>query len=309
MVSGIGDNKGTKLRRMVLGFQGGSNSTVLISILVYQLEMFINSGLLPTLTLWEMFNIMKLDYILPLLNTGTIGKTKQVLNVLTKLNTGVYGYSLNLEMTGSSYHSLINNFIVANLKIQTSFCIGKCSVWSKEKGKIYNLKNCQNLTLSEISDTNRLFTKIYGNHCRDQSTLDWSMDLFTSNFLQSKSLKIQLPGIYEKAEIYIYYHNYSIDGKEDQLLIRLQDERILKIINTSLLLNGKRYFIFSETMNQRMAYSWEEAEELCSQYESHLPIFNSQSDVQDLVDIILRAAWTGPIRMIFIGLKVSRDIF
>ena len=150
---------------------------------------------------------------MPLLNIGTTGKTNQVLDILTKLNSGVYGYSLNIEMTGSSYHSLINNSLVANLKIQTSFCIGKCSVWNKEKGKIYNFKNCQNLMLSEISDNKGLFTKIYDNHCRDQSTLDWSMDLFTSNFLQSRSLKIQLPGIYEKAEVYIYYHNYSIDGK------------------------------------------------------------------------------------------------
>ena len=163
--------------------------------------------------------------------------------------------------------------------------------------------------LREISVNKGLFTKIYDNHCRHQSTLDWSMDLFTSNFLQSRSLKIQLPGIYEKAKVYIYYHNYSIDGTQDQLMIRLPDERILKIINTSLLLNGKRYFIFSETMDQRMAYSWEEAEKLCSQNESHLPIFSSQSDVQDSVDIILRAAWSGPIRMVYIGLKVSRDFF
>ena len=309
ILSGIGRDKGTKLRQMYLEFQGGSNSTVLISIFVFRLEMLINSGLLPNLTSWEMFNIMSPDYILPLLNISTIGKTKQVLDILTKLNSGVYGYSLNIEMTGSSYRSLINNSVVANLKIQTSFCIGKCSVSNKEKGKIYNFKNCQNLMLREISDNKGLFTKIYDNHCRHQSTLDWSMDLFTSNFLQSRSLKIQLPGIYDKAEVYIYYHNYSIDGTQDQLIIRLQDERILKIINTSLLLNGKRYFIFSETMDQRMAYSWEEAEKLCSQNESHLPIFSSQSDVQDLVDIILRAAWTGPIRMVYIGLKVSRDFF
>ena len=139
---------------------------------------------------------------------------------------------------------------MANLKIQTKFCIGKCSVWNKEKGKIYNFTNCNTLMASDISDTKGLFAKIYDNHCRDQSSLDWSMDLFTSNFLQSRSLKIQLPGIYEKAKVYIDYHNYSIDGKEDQLVIRLQDERILNIINASLLLNGKRYYIFPETMNQ-----------------------------------------------------------
>ena len=307
LLSGIGHDKGTKLKQMFLGFQGGSNSTVLISILVYRLKILKDSGLVSTLTSWEMLNIMSPDYILPLLNISTIGKSKQVLDILTKLNSAVYGYSLNIEMTGSSFHSLKHNAVVANLKIQTRFCIGKCLVSNKEKGNIYNLKNCQTLMPSDISNTKGLFTKIYDNHCRDESTLDWSMDLFTYNFLQSRSLKVQLPGIYEKAKVYIYYHNYSIDGTQDRLMIRLQDERILKIVDTSLLLNGKRYYIFHETMNQRIGYSWEEAEKLCNQYESHLPIFSSQTDVQDLIDIILRAAWTGPIRMVFIGLRVSKD--
>ena len=79
ILSGIGHDKGTNLKQIFMGFQGGSNSTVLISILVFPLEMLITSGLVPTLTLWEMFNIMSPDYILPLLNIGTIGKSKQVL--------------------------------------------------------------------------------------------------------------------------------------------------------------------------------------------------------------------------------------
>ena len=62
---------------------------------------------------------------------------------------------------------------------------------------------------------------------------------------------------------------------------------------------------FPKTMNKSKVYSWQEAKELCIKFKSHLPIFRSQSDVQDLIDIILRAAWTGPIRMLFIGLKVS----
>ena len=53
-------------------------------------------------------------------------------------------------------------------------------------------------------------------------------------------------------------------------------------------------------------YTWMEAEELCiNLYGGHLPSISSQSDVQDLVNIILRAVWIGPIRMIYIGLKVS----
>ena len=309
VLSGIGYHKGTKLKQIYLGFQGGSNSTVLISLVVGHLAMLKESGLLSTLTSWEMFNIISWNYILPLVKIGTTDKTKQLLDILTKLNSAVYGYSMNINITGSSLHSLINNFLVANLKIETKFCITKCLVYDKERQKIFDSTNCQTLVASDISDTKGLFEKIYDNHCKNQSTLDWSMDLFTSNFLQSQNLKIQLPGIYEKAELYIYYNNHSMDAKEDQFIITLQDERIMKIVNSSLLLNNKIYYIFPETINKPTVYSWKEAEKLCSQYESHLPIFSSQSDVQDLVDIILRAAWTGPIRMIFIGLRVSKDMF
>lgn len=56
---------------------------------------------------------------------------------------------------------------------------------------------------------------------------------------------------------------------------------------------------------QRFIYSWVEAEEYCiRKHGGHLPSFSSQSDVDDLIDILLRATWTGPIRMIYIGLMV-----
>ena len=306
ILTGIGASKGTKLKLIYLGFQGGSNSTVLISLLVDHLERLNENGLISALTSWEIFNIISSNYILPFLNISTIGKTKQLLNVLTKLHSGAYGYSMNIKMNGRLFHSLYDNFVLTNIKIQTKFCISKCIVKRELMQHIYDFKDCQTLVDSDIFDTKGLFAKMYDNHCTDQSTLDWSMDVFASNFIQSRSLKIQLPGIFEKAEIWLNYHNYSIDGKEDQLIIRLEDERILKIINTSLILNGKSYHIFPETINQKVVYSWKEAEELCIQRGSHLPILNSKSDVQDLVNIILRAAWTGPIRMVFIGLRVSK---
>ena len=78
---------------------------------------------------------------------------------------------------------------------------------------------------------------------------------------------------------------------------------------TSLLLNGKQYYIFPENINQGQVFSWKEAKKLCIKYESNLPILSSQSDIQDLVDVIVRAAWAGPIRMIFIGLQVSRKMY
>ena len=137
------------------------------------------------------------------------------------------------------------------------------------------------------------------------------MDLFKSNFRQSRSLKIQLPGIYEKAEIHINSHNHSTGIDKDQLSIRWFDRQIIETINSSLLLSGKKYLIFPETIyvNKRKIYSWNEAEEFCTKYESHLPTFSSQSDVQDLIDVVVRVAWTGPIRMIFIGLRVSMHVF
>ena len=145
--------------------------------------------------------------------------------------------------------------------------------------------------------------------CTTKSTLAWSIDLHTSDLLTSRGLEVLIPGIYEKAGVHFYYHNYAIGRNEDQLIIKWQDKRIIQRVNSSLLLNGKQYYVFSENMNRRKVYSWKEAKDFCIKYESNLPIFRSQSDVQDLVDIILRAAWTGPMRMLFIGLQVRNRCF
>ena len=157
---------------------------------------------------------------------------------------------------------------------------------------------------SDVLDTKGLIAEIYDNHCTTKNTLDWSMDLYASDLLTSGGLEVLLPGIYEKAEVHFNYHNYSIGRNEDQLIIKWQDKKIIQRVNTSLLVNGKQNYIFYENMNQRKVYSWKETNELCIKYESNLPNFGSQSDIPDLVDIILRAAWTGPMRMIFIGLQV-----
>ena len=188
---------------------------------------------------------------------------------------------------------------MAILKIQTRFCICKSPIKFSMSKPILNLKKCDTLMFSDI------FTEIYDNHCTTKSTLDWSMKFYESDILKSKGVEVVLPGIYEKAGVHIYYHNYSIEQNQDQLKVEWQDKKILQIVNTSLLLNGKQYYILSETINQGKVYSWKEAKEICIKYESNLPILSCQSDIHDLVDIILRAAWTGPMRMIFIGLQVS----
>ena len=208
-------------------------------------------------------------------------------------------------MKANSFQSHTSSTIVAILKIQTKFCIVKCLVNNDINRVIFNVNKCNTLVSSDILDTKDLFTKIYNHHCTSQSTLDWSIDLHASDILTSKGLQVLLPGIYEKAELYICYHNYSKEINKDKIKITWNDKRIIQTANTSLLLNGKKYYVFSEIVNQRKVYSWKEAKEFCTKFESNLPIFASQSDIQDFVDIILRAAWTGPIRMIFIGLQVS----
>ena len=301
----IDRDKDTKVNKIFLKLKGGSYSSVLISLYMHQLEVFNVSGILSTLTSWQMFNIISSNYIVPFKTIDTKDKTKQSLNILTNLNSVPYGYSLYLAIKGNIFPLHTNNAIVAILKLQTKFCIYKCSIRNNLTGIIFGQKYCKTLVSSDIFDTKGLIAEIYDNHCTTKSTLDWSMDLYASDLLTSGGLEVLLPGIYEKAAVQFYYHNYSIGRNEDQLIIKWQDKRIVRRVNTSLLLNGKQYYIFYENMIKRKVYSWKEANELCIKYESNLPIFGSQSDVQDLVDIILRAAWTGPMRMIFIGLQVK----
>ena len=304
ILSIIKRDKDTKVNKIFLKLKGGSYSSVLISLFMHQLEVSNVSGILSTLTSWQMFNIMSSNYIVPFKTIDTEDKTNQSLNILTNLNSVPYGYSLYLEIKAKSFPLYTNNAIVANLKLQTKFCIFKCSIRSNLTGIIFGRKNCKTLVSSDISDTKGLIAEIYDNHCTTKSTLDWSMDLYASDLLTSGGVEVLLPGIYAKAQVHFYYHNYSIGRNEDQLIIKWQDKKIVQRVNTSLLLNGKQYYIFYENMIQRKVYSWKEANEHCIKYGSNLPIFGSQSDVQDLVDIILRAAWTGPMRMIFIGLQV-----
>ena len=280
--------------------KGGSYSTILVS-LIHQVKVLNELGI--SSTLWQMFNTMSSRYSVPLITINSKHKTKQFLNLLTNFNP--YGYSLHLEIRGRSFHSHIKKTVMAILKIQTRFCICKSPIKFSMSKPILNLKKCDTLMSSDILDTKGLFTEIYENHCTTKSTLDWSMKFHAFDLLKSKGLEVVLPGIYEKARVHMYYHNYSIERNEDQLKVEWQDKKILQIVNTSLLLNGKQYFILSETINQGKIYSWKEAKEICIKYESNLPILSRQSDIQDLVDIILRAAWTGPMRMIFIGLQVS----
>ena len=95
---------------------------------------------------------------------------------------------------------------------------------------------------SDVLDTKGLIAEIYDNHCTTKNTLDWSMDLYASDLLTSGGLEVLLPGIYEKAEVHFYSHNYSIGRNEDQLIIKWQDKRIVQRVNNSLLLNDNTIY-------------------------------------------------------------------
>ena len=301
-LSGIAHNKDTKLTKIFFCLQGGSYSSLLVSLSVRQLELL---GIISPLTSWH----TSLNYIVPLINIDTRDKTKQLLNILTNFYSVSFGYLLHLTIKENSFSSLTNNAIVATLKIQTKFCIRKCLAEIVPKRIISDLKKCNTLISNDMSDTRGLFKEMYGDYCTTNSTLDWSMDVYAPDLFKSRGLEVLLPGIYENVEVHIYYHNYSINTNKGMLKIEWQDKKIMQRVNTSLLLNGKQYYIFPENINQGKVFSWNEAKKLCIKYESNLPILNSQSDIEDLVDVIVRAAWAGPIRMIFIGLQVSRKVY
>ena len=140
--------------------------------------------------------------------------------------------------------------------------------------------------------------------CNDGSTLDWMKKVKLSHFKNNQELRILLPGIYEIVNL-SFPNNPESDAFNYSLRISWQNKNILKTINGSLELKKKQFFIFSPGRNKTNIFSWLEAEEFCVQRGGHLPSFSSQSDVQDLINIILRAAWTAPIRMIYIGLNVG----
>ena len=99
-----------------------------------------------------------------------------------------------------------------------------------------------------------LFKEMYDDYCTTNSTLDWSMDVYAPDLFKSRGLKVLLPGIYENVEVHIYYHNYSINTNKGMLKIEWQDKKIMQRVNTSLLLNGKQYYIFPENINQGQVF-------------------------------------------------------
>ena len=136
--------------------------------------------------------------------------------------------------------------------------------------------------------------------------LHWSKALALFR-LNNTGVKVLLPGFYKEAVINIsrITENLSQSNQFSHLNVRWHDTNIFPTVNKSFQLNGKQYQIFTPIIFSNEMYTWTEAEHQCIKHGSHLPSISSQSDVQNLVHILLIAVWTGPIRMIYIGLKVN----
>lgn len=223
------------------------------------------------------------------------------LNPLRELNSLPYGYLLKVILKDLKLSPNILNITIFQIVVQSKFCIFKCH---RTPNTGYQLEQCETLDRNDFRDTKKISKILYMKCCNDGSTLDWMKKVKLSHFKNNQELRILLPGIYEIVNL-SFPNNPESDTFNYSLRISWQNKNILKTINGSLQLKKKQFFIFSPGRNKTNIFSWLEAEEFCVQRGGHLPSFSSQSDVQDLINIILRAAWTGPIRMIYIGLNVG----
>ena len=62
IASGISNGKDTKFNEIDLKFQGGSNSVVLVSLIVHHVQMLKEIDFVSGLTSWQMFNIVSANF-------------------------------------------------------------------------------------------------------------------------------------------------------------------------------------------------------------------------------------------------------
>ena len=277
-----------------LAIKGGSSSSMLLRFKL------LSSNLSTQEKRLKACSNMLQKYKIPL------GSNLTTFELLKNVTTVTYGQILNISMSTEHFKTYTFENSTVQFTIKSSFCYYKCV-------EIATMHYCKVLNVFDPFDTES--SKVYGNKCdKDKKykkyILHWSQILTLPHFDNSKVIStVLLPGIYEQVKIHIS-HTQTIlllPNQSSCIDVTWQDTNILQKVDISLQLNGKQYQIFTEPSNSDKMYTWMEAERKCVDHDGHLPSIISQSDVQDLVDIILRAVWTGPIRMIYIGLKVRNE--
>ena len=246
---------------------------------------------------WKTCGSMSQKYQIPIMSNVS----STVFDLLSNALTVTYGKILNIVLSTEYSGGYTFMDYTVQLIIKSLFCFFKHIRPSlMDYSKVLNEY--------DPFDTESLFSEMYDNKCNgnDVYRLHWSQIMALPHCNNTKVLsRVLLPGIYEQATIKIS-HTSSQQTHLLYLDVTWTDTNILEKVDISLQLNGRQYQIFKHPRKSNIMYTWMEAEELCIHlYSGHLPSISSQSDVQDLVNIILRAVWIGPIRMIYIGLKVS----
>ena len=151
------------------------------------------------------------------------------------------------------------------------------------------------------------FYEAHLNKCSVNHTLEWHMPVTASTFRAEQSMNISLGG-------YIRTAKFDFDQLSPKVvascpncyfMIKWVDSKILTTVPSTLILDSKQYSIYPSTEISGRMYSWYEAETFCNGHGAHLPSFSGRNDVLNLIRILERAVWTGPVRVIFIGLNMK----
>ena len=277
-------------------------STIISTFLKFSFENLKQRELLST---WDIYNIISVNFILPLHshNLNNEVQDKKV-NLLFKFNSILYGKVLHIELKNLTANDN-KNIVIGKLSILSTFCIFNRHCFHLAFFPFILSRRCSAGKL--IVNRGTLRRKIFGHNCSDESSLTWKKVLKLSHLRDKNEFKVLLQGIYERVHFYLTdLPELHLKNQQAYLKLSWNDKHILENVNISLSKNCRKYYIFPEKILKRNVYSWDEAENFCIQHGSHLPSFSGESDIDDLVNTLIRAAWTGPIRMIYIGLKVSK---
>ena len=256
---------------------------------------------------WKTCGSMSQKYQIPIRSiTSSI-----VLDLLSNVLTVTYGKILNIALSTEYSGGYTFKDYTVQLAIKSQFCHFKSLDIG---GRTY----CKVVNEYDPLGTESLISEMYGNKCKmyrrkkcqpEGYRLHWSQILALPRHSNTKVVsRVLLPGIYEQVTIHIPHTSLHLQQFLN-LDVTWTDTNILEKVDISLQLNGRQYEIHTQGMKSNKMYTWTEAEAKCIDNDGHLPSISSQSDVEDLVNIILRAVWIGPIRMIYIGLKVSKSSF
>ena len=195
--------------------------------------------------------------------------------------------SLNLHIKVLNLPANVTDGYITTIIFETKYCVKK---WM----------GCDSYLDEEI------FYEAHLNKCSFNHTLQWQMPVTASTFRAEQSMNISLGG-------YIRTAKFDFDELSPDVvascpkcyfMIRWIDKKILTTVPSTLILDSKEYSIYPSTDTVGRRYSWFGAEKFCNEHGAHLPSFSSKTDVLNLIRILERAVWTGPIRVIFIGLNM-----